>query len=334
MHIPEMSEIKLPVSEKKTERFFTLPAEAKIQIKNPIQSIGGSAANSAVGFSELGLEAAPFGVVGTDENAHLIFETFKKHKITTDFLITQEGKCSFSVILTSTSGKRTVLHQRSIAENFGKKTLANAPKSRAIYVGHLYKTAEPLLFEIPHWKERTEGICAWNPGSTQFQSGFEKFKDLFPHVDCLILNREEAEAFTGISAKKIDADKTPPEILGKKVPVPFSEYTPNTFYDVRPLGEKFIAAGIKSVFITDGRKGAQFFSKNEHYFVPTQDIPPVCTLGAGDAFSVGAVAALLHGKEPKEQLLWGGINASGVTREFGAQIGLLSLEKIQKSMEK
>ena len=51
---------------------------------------------------------------------------------------------------------------------------------------------------------------------------------------------------------------------------------------------------------------------------------PICTLGAGDAFSVGLIAAALKGFSSEKQLYWGNANATSVVQKFGAQGGQLT----------
>ena len=325
----EMAEIKLLDTDRERS-FFLLPAGEKIQIKNSIRSVGGGSANSSVGFTKLGLSAATFGVVGTDEHALFIRQNLEYAGVDTNFLTTKKGSSSFSAILTAFTGHRTVLHQRSTSQDFGSGILEKAPNAKALYIGHIYDESQKMLFEIPAWKKKTGGICAWNPGKTQFKSGFSKFKNIFPSIDYLILNREEADAFTGILSKDapLNSEKNLDDIFGKKVDIDDPEYLPSYRSDLRKVAEKFLKSGIKNVVITDGRRGAQFFNKSSHFYIPTCAEDPVCTLGAGDAFSVGLVAAVLKGLPPEKQLSWGNANATSVVKVFGAQGGQLTKQTI------
>jgi 2-dehydro-3-deoxygluconokinase len=323
LHPPELSEIRWSNTDG-DKSFLALPAEEKIQIQHVIRSVGGGAANTAVGFGKMGLLPAVFGTIGRDENAEFIKKVLKKNGIDTQHIHEEKESSSFSVILTSYSGKRTVLHHRAMEHNFDIKTLEKTPKSRALYIGHLYDREEELLFGVPDWKKRTGGMVVWNPGKTQFHTGFKAFQKIFPQMDYLILNREEAEAFTGISAKNMFFHKTTPTIIGKKIDIGEGEHVPQMLGDLRAIAKKFLSAGVQTLIITDGRNGAQLFHNKTHLLVPTCETPPVCTLGAGDAFSVGVITAALQKKDFPTQLLWGHRNATAVVAKFGAQEGQLT----------
>lgn len=311
------------------QAFFLIPAGAKISLPEVFKTVGGGAANSAVGLSQLGFTSAIHGTVGKDASAQFIRAALKKHQVNTDHLASCDQESGTSFILTSPKGRRTVFHHRSHGESVNKPSLLSAPVSRSIYISHLHETAQQMLFDLPQWKAQQGGLCVWTPGKTQFRSGFEYFKTIFPHIDYLILNREEAEAFTQIPSKEMAFDKASSRERGEKISVNFPEHEIKTIGDVRALAKKCLNAGVQKVIITDGRNGAQFFSENQHLFVPTLAKPPFCTLGAGDAFSVGVMGAWLSGKTIETQLRWGHANAASVVNVFGAQEGLLSRKEIE-----
>ncbi|MDH3324349.1 MAG: carbohydrate kinase family protein [Candidatus Peregrinibacteria bacterium] len=300
--------------------YIMLPIGDKIKLDGVHKFVGGGAANCGVGFVKLGLSTAAFGVIGDDEEAVFIAKDLKKNGLNTDFLIREKNESSsFSIILTGKNGRRTVFHHRSTNQDFGADSLKKAMGSRAIYIGHLYHGAEDLLFAISGFN----GLVAWNPGKTQFESGFNKFSKVFPRIDVLILNVEEAESFTGIEAPRIDLK----DLTAKKI---VNGFPVKEVADLRTVAQKFLDAGVKRVVITDGEKGTQCFDQDEHFFVRASDQVPVSTLGAGDAFSVGFVGAILHGQDTVTAMKWGAASSGGVLRGFGAQNGQLTLEEIER----
>ena len=83
------------------------------------------------------------------------------------------------------------------------------------------------------------------------------------------------------------------------------------------------------MIITDGKRGAQIFDENHHFYLPPQEVPVVDTLGAGDAFAVGVFAARLHGKSLQKAIAWGGFNSASVIQKYGAQPGQLKLPEVE-----
>ena len=337
---PDFSNIK--ITKKLHRDWFSFPVGEKIKIQKVHKFCGGGSANTSVGFAKLGLNSAIFGIIGDDEEGHLIKNKLsktrslpngKKNKVDTNFLIEEKGGISASsIILNDPKGRRTVFHNRKNKKNFSRSTLKNAPLSKAIYISHLYDNSQDLLFEIPNWKKRTKGLVAWNPGKTQFKAGFKKFKDIFPSVDILILNTEEAELFTKIKARKLKLKKATENQIGQKITTGKS-YIADSVFDVRKLAHKFLSAGINTVVITDGAQGAQLFTKENHLFCPAPDIPITSTLGAGDAFSVGITTARLLGESLEKQIIWGSLNSGAVIQKFGAQEGQLTLREIKKAVK-
>jgi len=325
---PDFSSIK--ITQKLHRDWFSFPVGEKIKIQKVHKFCGGGSANTSVGFAKLGLNSAIFGIIGDDEGGHLIKNKLEKNKVDTNFLLEEKnGISASSIILNDPKGRRTVFHDRRNKKNFSRSTLKKAPLSKAIYISHLYDNSQELLFEIPNWKKRTKGLVAWNPGKTQFKAGFKKFKEIFPSIDILILNTEEAELFTKIKARKLKLKKAKENQIGEKITTRKS-YLADYIFDVRKLAHKFLSAGINTIVITDGAQGAQLFTKENHLFCPAPDIPIISTLGAGDAFSVGITTARLLGESLEKQIIWGSLNSGAVIQKFGAQEGQLMLREIKK----
>ena len=328
MPLSEDGPIGIQRSPDSPEAKLTLPLGEKIGVRHSLLQAGGGAANTAVGFAKLGLKPAVFGVVGDQSYRRFIMNELEEHNICTDYLTDAKNQSSsFSIILNSWEGERTVLHRRTVCENFNENTLLEAPCARALYFGHL--CASGILEAIPSFKARNpQSLVAWNPGSTQFKLGFEHYKPVFPHVDCLFINREEAEAFSGQKAEIFPFTDYEASKFGRLVS-PYKTHEPKFLADLRPLAQTFLAAGVKTVIITDGKQGAQIFTVDDHVLTLPQGVTVVDTLGAGDAFAVGFTAAQLHGKSLDHCTVWGSFNAGSVIQKFGAQPGQLQLPEIE-----
>lgn len=325
---------QLPTIEKDDKEYFAVEVGEKIKLDDVFRSGGGSAGNSAVGFSKLGLNVCPIGVIGDDEEGDHIKAKFDQEHICSKHLVVAKGKASsMSFILNACTGRRTVLHHRTTSKDFNAHMLVEAPQAKGVYVGHLYPDSEGILTALPSWKEKHDAFIAWNPGKTQFKQGIDQYADVLQHTDILILNVEEAEQFVEQKAPHIPSEDQEESIIGEKVGT-FTPVETQYLHDVRGLARPFLDYGVKEIIITDGQRGAQGFDQDgNHVFVPTQKDVCVSTLGAGDAFAVGVVGAYYHKKELAEQLLWGSICATGVVKEFGAQHGYTTLSEMKERIK-
>jgi sugar/nucleoside kinase (ribokinase family) len=297
----------------------------KIQMKTVAQHIGGGAANSAVGFARLGMNVSIMGTIGNDDHGDFILHRLKQMKVSTDSIVVKKNiPSSTSLVFLTPDGQRTIFNEQTAHTPFRK-----IPRTRAVYLGHVHQAGLDIFDRLIVWKKKSENrfftkmkFIGWNPGKSQFESGFSHFKTFFPVVDLLILNREEAELFTEIKTELIS-----PESLGiNSLWCKTSHFQKNfqAIADIRKVAQKFLEAGVTAVVITDGMRGAQYISQDEYLWAPTlNDEDPVSTLGAGDAFAVGCMGAALMGKPASTQMLWGTKNSDSVVRTFGAQEGLL-----------
>lgn len=62
--------------------------------------------------------------------------------------------------------------------------------------------------------------------------------------------------------------------------------------DIAALAQGLIKRGTKLVLITQGAEGATGYTKEGHVFVPSKKVTVVDTVGAGDTFNAGVLAAL------------------------------------------
>lgn len=273
----------------------------KIPIRDTAQSVGGNAANVAVGISRLGGKTALVSDLGDDQNGRMIKATMRKEKVNVDNVRLLPGKDTrYSVVLNYKS-ERTILSYHA-----GRKyRLPSLPKTSWIFYTSLGQTFENLQKKlIKHLQKNKAVKLAVNPGSYEIKKGLAEFKKILPFTEILFVNKEEAELLSGATGS------------------------------ILQIMRKLHQLGAKIVVITDGNAGSFASLGTNCYQMGTYPIAPVAKTGAGDAFTGGFLTAIMNGKILPEAMRWGTANATGVIQQFGAQKGLLTRDKINSLIKK
>lgn len=271
----------------------------KIPITHTTQSIGGNAANVAMGAKKLGLKTALVTELGDDMTGLLIAHELKRSGIDTRYVKILKGKeTRYSVVL-NFNRERTILSYY-VERNYRFPKLE---PTQWMYYTSLGKSFEKIQTKLLSWLKKNPQVkLAFNPGSYQKKYGLSTLKKVFPHTDLIFVNKEEAELFVG---KK----------LREK----------NLITGLHNLG-------IKTVVMTDGDRGSWASEGNGVYHMPKFSVDVVAKTGAGDAYASGFISAIIHGKNLEKAMAWGTANASSVIQEFGAQRGILDKSAIEKSI--
>ncbi len=313
--LPKEHKIVKEYTEGEIKEFYQLPFGAKVRMKETYEGYGGGAGNTAVSFNRLGIPSFVIGAVGKDKWGKMIIKHLEKENINT-YLIQQikNKKTGFSIILNSFIGGRTVLAfsgVNKIIQNIDENKLNDFA---GIHLCHLSGESNKIFETVRFFLEKNPNkFLSWNPGKEQFEKGIKFFKDFLPIVNIISLNKEEAEEFTGLKAKK------------------GSEFGEEIF-DYSDIFRSFYNNGLQGIItITDGSRGAIGCDKKKIIYCPIDlNLPRLDTLGAGDAFVSTCTAEIFQKKDLKEALKSGTINAGNVVSTFGAQTSLLNKEELEK----
>jgi ribokinase len=284
-----------------------LPLGGKIRTGQVIETIGGGAANTSVGLSRLGCDAAFCGVIGSDQWGERICEALKKEKVNTDAVTIVEGETtSFSIIL-SAGGERVILYEPGTNAHLHDATFDRAAVRNVdwVYLNHLTEEACEITDDLVDALKVEDGPgLTWNPGGCQIGQGMhhEGNRELLIHTDLILLNKEEALAFTKTG-------------------------------DIENALAALIKGGAGTACITDGSRGATATDGRETAHCPIMNTPVVDSTGAGDAFGTAMTWAILSGLPLRKTLQAGTINAASVISVIGAQPGLLTHTSLRKQIE-
>ncbi len=298
-----------------------LPYGGKQRIDEVHETLGGGAHNTSVAFARMGLKAAYCGLIGDDLWGKKILANLDAENVSAELLsITEDEKTSFSVILNSYEGERTVLNYVGANHLFTEEyfPLAKIMQSKWIFLNHLSGEANRLVKKIEIiLKKKPQIKLAWNPGGIQLREGAEKFKNILNRTEILFLNKEEAEKFSRLECHNH-----------------YKSTELKHAHDMTKIFQYFHELGVKIVVITDGRNGAQVSTQNEAFYCPVPKQGRVDTLGAGDSFASGFTGALILNKDLQTALSFGTINATSVVNKYGAQKGLLKIKEITEELKK
>ena len=273
----------------------------KIPVKKVTHVPGvGNAANNAVGSSRLGLSTALYTILGDDATGHEALEYLKSQGVADDFIQRdKKNGTNFSAVL-NYEAERTILvfHEH---RTYGLPE--DLPNAQWMYFSSLAAGHEVLHEEIPAYIARSGAKLGFNPGTFQLKEGKETLAPVLQATELFILNREEGQ-----------------RLLDQRIG------------DIKELLSALHALGPTMVIVTDGPEGAYAYDGGTYYFQAILDGPVIERTGAGDSFSTGCIAALVHGHDLKEALRWGTINSQSVLQYIGAQEGLLTMEQMRKTL--
>jgi ribokinase len=237
----------------------------------PVQSLktsfGGSAANTAIACSKLGLKTGFLGKIGSDNAGRELFMNFQKNRVDTNGLIYNPEVPSGQVFIA--------------VENLGQKIMFSFPgapqtlsredvNTRISYLAKAYivhlaslKSTDPFE-EIAAHAVEGDYLLSLNPGTTIASLGYERLQPILDSLDILIVSRNELQSMFGHSS------------IEDNVKYCFSK------------------TAVKMLVVTFGVRGSNFYFPDvTGNIVPIFKVQTVNTTGAGDAFSAGFFATFL-----------------------------------------
>jgi ribokinase len=268
----------------------------KIPIKATHQTIGGNAANIAIGGKRLNLKTAIYTELGNDFNGQVVKKELQKNRVDCRLVkMLKKQDTRFSIVL-SYASERTILSSQ-FKRNYQPP---NFLPTQWLYYTSLSAGFEKIQDKITaHLKKHPQTKLAVNPGSYQMRKNPKKFQQILPLTDLLFINKEEAELIAGKKANSRQLIK----LLQKK--------------------------GVKNVVLTDGTAGSFASDNDKIYFAPASPLKAVEKTGAGDAYAAGFLSAIIKKKNVPLAMKWGTINAGSVIQKIGAQAGLLTEKQMR-----
>lgn len=276
-----------------------LPIGSKILIDNLVTDTGGSGVNTSTTFSRLGFKTAVISKLGNDLNAGSVLQKLKQEKIA--FLGKKApGHTGFSVIISGLKNNRTILAYKGNNDRLEEKDIPwNKLKTKWFYFGTMLNKSWKTQCAIARYAKKKGIKILYNPSLYMAEKGMTYLKPVLDACTILILNKEEAQALTGLKAETKKLLKT----LQEKIPM---------------------------VVITDGPRGATAYNGIKfHSIIPT-DVAIIDTTGAGDAFASAFLAALMLKQDMPTALAWGAAQANSIIQHYGATNILLTRKEITK----
>ena len=268
---------------------------SKIEVDQMVLTTGGGATNTAATFASLGHDTATVSKIGDDSPGHGLVDELKQFKIKTNLINKTKGQTAYSVIMTASTGERTVLVHRGVSANFSTKDIPwNKLKADWLYITSLGGNLALVKKIVKAAYEKNIQV-AYNPGMKEITKGYGAFKSLLPMLSVLIMNQEEADAL-GIDDNTIQHNMI--------------------------------------LIITDGANGSHAFLGDEHWFAKAGKSNVVSRTGAGDAFGSGFVASLMKDDDVSKALQFATLNAQSVIASIGAKKGVLKRTPSAKDMSK
>jgi sugar/nucleoside kinase (ribokinase family) len=294
----------------KTQNKLFVSFGEKIYIEKYILGMGGNATNAAVGMSRLGLNVGLCAEIGKDELSQKILNDLKKENVNTENLVqTDKEDTSISIGL-NYKGDRTLFTEHVQRDhNFSFENI----QTKFVYLTSLGNIWENTYEKVLEFVKRSGAKLTFNPGSIQLEKRSKAFMDIIENADYIFVNKEEAE-----------------EILyGEEL-----NLANNDTARIKKLLYGIKSLGAKNVVITNGDNGSYAEDKdNNIYHLGILKTDVVEKTGAGDAYSAGFLAAIIHGLDITETMKWGAINSASVIGKIGAEEGLLRKIELEEKLK-
>ena len=266
------------------------------------RSCGGSAANTVIGLSKLGMKTGFIGKVSKDPDGKLLIENLQKEGVDTEGIILSEGRSGNVLGFVDKNGQRALYVDPGVNDliKSDEVKLDYLEDSKVLhlasFVGESFKAQESIINEISE-----DIIVSLDPGRIYAERGIKYLKNILNRTDIILTNEEELKYLTG-----------------------------NKYKSFQEGAEVLLEYNITTVVIKRGDKGVYITNGDESHLIEPFAVNCIDTTGAGDAFNAGFLYGLLNNKNIEESGKLGNFIASCCIRESGAIKGLPKISELDK----
>ena len=270
-----------------------LPLGAKLDIDEAHFTTGGNATNVAVTLARQGLQSRYMWVLGShDPASRAVLDELDREGVDAGYVKQRDDmRVSYSTVLLSTDGERTILNYHGDMPGTGEITNGFDAFDGVNWV---YPTSVGTFetFEAVVHEARKRGVKVMlNPAGSELAEP-EKLKALLEDVDVLCLNKDEMKLL-------VEGDSL----------------------------EELVRHGLNFcpvVIVSDGPNGV--CASDGKTIVSAgmyEDVPVIDRTGAGDAFASGFLSQWAMGKSLRESIVFASANSTSVVEQIGAKPGIL-----------
>lgn len=270
-------------------------------IYNYDEASGGSAANTIVGLSRLGVRVGYIGKVGNDREGEILLQSLKDENVDTRCVVaSREGRSGAVIGFIDERGERALYVDPGVNDTLGFEEIDRVCSRETEFL-HITSFVGDKPFEAQKklLREFSEVKVSFDPGELYARRGFEGLEPIIHRSFVILPNENEIRLLTGEDYRK-----------GAKILI--------------NEGAQVVAVklGDRGCFVTDGR---------EDHLINAYEANVVDTTGAGDAFCAGFLYGIVKGKDLYTCGRLGNFVASRKIGKIGARQGLPKLSDFSSS---
>ena len=280
-------------------------ADEESFIKSSQNTPGGSAANTIIGLSKLGVSTSIIGKIAEDDDGDLIEYNLAMNEVFSNNLIyADEGNTGKCLGFVDSNGERCLYVDPGVNDDIVIEEIntLNIMRCKIMhytsFVGDSFKTQIKLLDNL-----NNDTILSFDPGMLYVQKGFDEIKPILDRCDILLINESELRLL-------FDDEESSYE----------------------QLANELLENGISTVVVKRGSEGVFACNNEESCEVQAFKCRVVDTTGAGDSFNSGFLYAFLNDLRLKKSCEIGNWVASKAIEGFGME-KFPSLEELKSFID-
>ena len=279
------------------------PTDGETFIYEETKTCGGSASNTIIGASKLGLNSGYIGKIGNDSNGRMMKDYLEENNVDTNHLIIDEDDETGEVMgFIDNEGNRKLYVTPKVNDKIYNEDI-NREYINNTHILHLtsFVGLKPNEYSINTQFELLEEISSdvtvsFDPGMLYVNRG-RKFMDrLIDLTDILLVNEAELSIATGLD----DFDEAVEEVSSR----------------------------VDILVVKRSKRGSLVKRDDEEYNVGIFNVDTVDTTGAGDAYNAGFLYGITQGYSLKESAIIASYIAAQSTTQTGATEAIPTIDKI------
>ncbi|MGZ7095857.1 MAG: carbohydrate kinase family protein [Methanobacterium sp.] len=271
-------------------------------IKDFSVSCGGSAANTIIGLSRLGIKTGFIGKISNDDDGKLLLHNLKREGVNTENVVITEGRSGNVLGFVDEDGERALYVDSGVNDRI-KFNEINLDYLNNLRVLHLTSfVSNSIEAQKQAMEEISKGITvSFDPGRIYVEKGVNYIRDILDRTNIILINEVELK-----------------HLIGNKFPT------------CKQKAEVLLDYGIEIIVVKRGNKGSYVTDGDKSHNIKPFNVNCIDSTGAGDAFNAGFIYGFIKGKDLKESCIMGNFVAGSCIEMEGAIKGLPELLKLKE----